>query len=84
MAKPNERGYPRLAVVVSKRNVAEAVSRNYIKRVVREIFRQNQGRLCASDLVILVRKRFTIGAYQQIEAEFLRLVAELQKPLAAK
>jgi ribonuclease P protein component len=49
---PNEFPYPRLALVVPKRLVAQAVARNRIRRVVRESFRLRQRELRGSDVVI--------------------------------
>ncbi len=49
---PNEEGGPRLGITVT-RKVGNAVRRNRIKRVFREIFRQNLHQLDAAlDLVI--------------------------------
>ncbi|MDD5329089.1 MAG: ribonuclease P protein component [Sulfuricella sp.] len=79
IAKPNERGFPRLAVVVAKKNVPRATARNYIKRVLREIFRLNQARIGGLDIVLLARKGFSRGAYGLVERDFLRLIEELEK-----
>lgn len=46
---------PRLGLVIAKKNVAKAVDRNRIKRILRESFRHNQGLLPAVDIVILAR-----------------------------
>lgn len=46
---------PRLGLVIAKKNVARAVDRNRVKRVLRESFRHNQGLLPAVDIVILAR-----------------------------
>lgn len=40
LARPNRKQYPRLGLAISKRNAKLAVSRNRIKRIVRESFRQ--------------------------------------------
>lgn len=46
---------PRLGLVIAKKNVASAVDRNRVKRILRESFRHNQGLLPAVDIVILAR-----------------------------
>ncbi len=44
-----------MGIVVAKKNVAKAHSRNRIKRVVREAFRHHKDKLGDLDLVVLVR-----------------------------
>ena len=53
--KKNNFSYPRLGVTVSKRVSKLAVTRNKIKRIVREQFRLNQARLPKIDIVIIMR-----------------------------
>ena len=50
-----ERDYPRLGMVISKRNCALAVNRNRIKRVIREQFRLNQHLISTVDLVVTLK-----------------------------
>lgn len=50
-----EREYPRLGMVISKRNCALAVHRNRIKRIIREQFRLNQQSLSGIDLVVALK-----------------------------
>ena len=47
---------PRLGIAVPKRHIKTAVQRNRIKRLIRESFQVNQGRLSNKDVVILVRR----------------------------
>ncbi len=42
---------PRLGLIISKRSAPKAVTRNTIKRVIREAFRHKQGQLAARDYV---------------------------------
>lgn len=53
---PNPHGYPRLALVVSKRLAPHAVTRNRIRRLVREAFRHRQRQLGALDCVVRLVK----------------------------
>jgi ribonuclease P protein component len=50
-----QRDYPRLGMVISKRNCARAVDRNRIKRLIREQFRLNQHVISAVDVVVSLR-----------------------------
>lgn len=52
----NDLGYPRLGVSVAKRNIAKAVSRNKIKRLIKEQFRINCNSIPAIDIVFIVKK----------------------------
>jgi len=55
-AKKNELGVSRLGVVASKRIMPKAVSRNYAKRLIREVFRCNFPKSGAFDVVIRARR----------------------------
>ena len=47
---------PRLGLAVAKKSVKTAVQRNRIKRLTREFFRLNQGKIACADYVVLVRQ----------------------------
>lgn len=49
---PSATGTARLGLVIPKRNAALSVTRNYCKRVARELFRQRRAELPALDLVL--------------------------------
>lgn len=53
LARPNACFVPRLGVVVPKKNVRKAVTRNRIKRVIRESFRLHKNQLPHWDIVVL-------------------------------
>ena len=55
LAIENNLRFPRLGLVIAKKNVARAVQRNRIKRLLRESFRLNQHLLAGLDIVILAR-----------------------------
>jgi ribonuclease P protein component len=54
-ACPNAHGFPRLGLSIGARTVGNAVARNRIRRVVREIFRLAQADLPAVDIVVAAR-----------------------------
>ena len=55
LARPNDLGYPRLGLAVSRRAMRRAVDRNRIKRLIRESFRCEQSALGSMDYVVLAR-----------------------------
>ena len=58
LARANSVGHPRLGLVVAKKNLRLAVTRNRFKRVVRESFRLKQHNLPAFDAIVLARRGF--------------------------
>lgn len=52
----NSVGYSRAGLVVGKKNVRSAVRRNRIKRLIREVFRNNKSLFDSMDVVFLARK----------------------------
>lgn len=82
MAKPNELGYPRFTGIIRKKTAPLAVTRNYIKRSLREMFRQNQSLFGDIDIVVVANKKFTKESVKGVELEFLQQIGELQKKLA--
>ena len=50
-----DRDYPRLGLVISKKNCRRAVNRNRIKRLIREQFRLKQNFLSNMDVVVLLK-----------------------------
>lgn len=74
---PNEMGHARIGIVVSKKTARRAVSRNYMRRVVREWFRLHRQGLPAHDLVIRVNKCFGREDYTGVREELERLRSKL-------
>lgn len=69
-AFPNGAGSPRLGLSVSKK-VGNAVTRNTVKRRLREIFRSRLPEIKAeSDFVISARPAASGATYQDLEREF--------------
>lgn len=52
----NELSYPRLGLILSKRNLRLAVQRGLMKRLAREVFRKKQHELQAVDIVLIAQK----------------------------
>jgi ribonuclease P protein component len=78
----NEANRPRLGLIVSKKTAKLAVQRNYMRRVLRELFRLNQHNLPALDLVIQVQKTFEKPEFMLIKQEFETLLLKLSTKIA--
>ena len=76
---PNQLGHARLGVVVGKKTAKRAVQRNYMKRVLRELFRQQQSVLAGVDILARPQKAFTRPEYAMIRDEFLQLLERLRE-----
>lgn len=75
----NEVGHCRLGLTAS-RKVGNAVARNRVKRVMRDIFRRHRQEIgVAMDLVVNPRSSMLRRSAQSIEREFLRGMAELKQ-----
>jgi ribonuclease P protein component len=88
----NDCGYPRLGVSVAK-SCGKAIMRNRLKRLLRETFRQSQGRIPAGfDYLLMISpqrsKKLDRAAgfqktagqlkFEQLKASFLALVAQVR------
>ncbi len=73
----NEAAMPRLGLIVSKKTAKLAVQRNYMRRVLRELFRLNQQHLPEVDLVVQVQKTFEKPEFMLIKQEFESLLLKL-------
>jgi ribonuclease P protein component len=60
LARNNSLKRARLGLAISKKNVNRAVSRNQIKRAIRESFRHHKGILKGLDVVVIAHKKQTI------------------------
>lgn len=68
------REYARLGMVVSKRIMAKSVSRNFAKRLIREIFRLNSSQLPALDFVVRIRRNLTKKSSSEARTALLQLL----------
>ncbi len=77
--QPNMHERARLGLVVGKKTAKLAVSRNYMRRVLREFFRLQQHEICHVDLIIRVQKKFSKVDFIQIKQEFNLLIGKLNQ-----
>jgi len=78
LAIKNDLDYPRLGLAIAKKNIKKAVTRNLIKRTVRENFRLRQQDLSNIDIVVLARRDAAnvspIVLRKSLERHWLKLV----------
>lgn len=74
---PNSLSFPRLGVVVSKRNVRFAVNRNVIKRIAKEHFRLKQKVLRQLDIVIVARQEANKATREELHQCIDQLLTQL-------
>ena len=65
-----QNAHPRLGMIVSKKVASSSVQRNYMRRILRELFRKQQSKLGSVDLVIRVQRPFNRLAYAVVAQEF--------------
>lgn len=82
--QPNLLQHARLGLVIGKKTAKLAVKRNYMRRVLRELFRLQQHEICSADLVIRVQKKFDRVDFIQIKQEFNELIVKLNKRIGSK
>jgi ribonuclease P protein component len=79
-AFPNEIGTPRLGLSVSKK-VGNAVTRNAVRRRLREVFHSTIGRIPGSlDLVVSARPPASEATFEELGQEFLRALGKIDGP----
>ncbi len=78
---PTASGFPRLGLIVGKKAARSAVRRNYMKRVLRELFRQHRHTLGGVDLLVRVQKPFAHSGYPVVRQEYLALLQRLARRL---
>jgi ribonuclease P protein component len=64
----------RLGMVVNKKTVAKSVHRNFTKRLIREVFRQNHSKLPALDFVVRIRRLLTKETANEARSALLQLM----------
>ena len=67
---PNQLDFPRLGIQV-KAKIGNAARRNYIKRIVREVFRKKKKEFRRSvDLIFIAEKQMAAKKYSEFKLEF--------------
>ena len=69
----------RLGMVVSKRTIPKSVSRNFAKRLIRELFRLNSSKLPALDFIVRIRRNMTKDTATEAKVALLQLMLSAQK-----
>lgn len=82
LCKTNNTDHGRLGLIVAKKHYKLAVSRNLVKRLVRESFRQQQHHLQGIDAIVLARNGLEQISNQDILEQLKRLWQKVQKKAA--
>jgi ribonuclease P protein component len=81
--KPNNNLQARIGIIVGKRVAKLAVTRNQIKRVVRESFRLHQTKLQGFDIIVIARQQCDsldkVQLREGIDKLWQRLITQYQK-----
>ncbi len=72
----NSLGHARLGLVVSKKAAKRANRRNYMKRVIREWFRQHQTTLPPHDFIVRVRQGFDRSNATEVRRQLAELMTK--------
>ena len=83
LARQNELAYPRLGLAVSKKKAKLAVTRNRLKRIIRESFRHVQHELYRADFIVLAGPYSTTADNRRLNGSLKRHWQKLNK-LCAK
>ena len=81
---PNQNLGVRIGFVVAKKVAKLAVDRNYMRRVLRELCRQEQHGLSNVDVIIQVTKPFKNNHFDVLKQEIVYLFVKIQKKLISK
>ena len=74
----NRQGRSRLGITVSTK-LGHAVTRNKVRRRLREIYRLNRGRMTPGyDIIVVARTRAAHTTYEKLERSYLSALRELE------
>lgn len=82
--RPNDLGYPRLGMAIAKKQVRSAVSRNRLKRLIRESFRGAKKQLSDVDIVIMARRKAEAANNAAVYASLSQHWQALTRPPQAR
>ncbi|MFM9913254.1 MAG: ribonuclease P protein component [Methylophilaceae bacterium] len=74
---PNTLDFSRIGIVASKKMARRAVARNYMKRVVRELFRLGRSSIGGVDIVVRINQSFCKLDFASIANEFEQALTKL-------
>ena len=77
--QPNNLNCSRLGLVVGKKVAKRSVDRNYMRRVLRELFRVHQANLQHVDLIIRVQEKFAKSDFEHISKEIDFLLQKINQ-----
>lgn len=66
-----------MGLAITKKTTPLSVDRNYMKRVLRELFRRQQERVKSFDLIVRAQKTFDSADFSAVEKEFIELLTRL-------
>jgi len=78
LVRRNETSNARLGLIVSRKCARAAVTRNRIKRLIRESFRREQSRLCGLDIVVISRATITKKTNEDVFSDLATLWNRIQ------
>lgn len=78
----NARGYARLGLSIGARTVGQAVARNRIRRLVREVFRLSQHELPALDVVVVARPAARSASAAELRSDLARALSAVRERCA--
>lgn len=76
--KPNSLGFPRLGVSVGKKASANSVRRNRMKRLLREVFRQNKPAFSSNDIVFVIKNDVSDKKFSELYSEIKKLAGRIK------
>jgi len=76
--RKNEGGFARLGIVTSKKTIPKAASRNYVKRLIREMFRREVQIASAVDIVVRVKQQINSETSMEGRLALAQLLQAMQ------